>query len=187
MEKTPRVAVLLAEGFEEIEAVAVIDVLRRGGAAVRVASLGAADRGVSGAHQIVVMPDCSLDGLRAADLEMVVLPGGMPGSATLAADRRVLALLQAVHAAGGIVAAICAAPIALQAAGLLAGRRVTCYPSFESRLVGARVTGRTVENDARVITSRGPGTAIVFGLELLGALGRAEAADQLRQAMIVEA
>lgn len=187
MDNPPRVAVLLAEGFEEIEAVAVIDVLRRGGAAVRLASLGAAERGVTGAHQIVVMPDTSLDGLRAADLDLVVLPGGMPGSATLAADRRVLALLQAVHAAGGIVAAICAAPIALQAAGLLAGRRVTCYPSVASRLDGAQVTGHSVETDGRIITSRGPGTAIAFGLELLRALGRTEAAERLRKDMIVDA
>jgi 4-methyl-5(b-hydroxyethyl)-thiazole monophosphate biosynthesis len=183
----PRVAVVLAEGFEEVEAVAVIDVLRRAAIDVVVAAAAGPAGPVCGAHRISLLADAALADLRAADLAMVVLPGGMPGSSRLAENQAVLGLVRAVHAAGGIVAAICAAPIALQAAGLLAGRRVTCYPSFENQLSGACCTGAAVQRDERIITSRGPGTALLFALELVRALGREAQAEQLRQGMLVQA
>jgi 4-methyl-5(b-hydroxyethyl)-thiazole monophosphate biosynthesis len=186
MDSKPRVAVVLAEGFEEVEAVAIIDVLRRGGIEVIVAAAAAA-LVVTGAHQIRLTADVALSEVSGRDLAMVVLPGGMPGSANLAANPDVIALLRAVHAAGGLLAAICAAPIALQAAGVLQGRRVTCYPSFEAQLVGAVCTGLAVQRDNRIITGRGPGTALKFALELLRALGREVQAEQLRQGMLVEA
>lgn len=187
MDTTPCVAVLLAEGFEEVEAVAVIDVLRRGGVDVIIAATAGQSGSVSGAHQIRLATDAALDDLRPRDLAMVVLPGGMPGSAHLAANPAVLDLLRQVHAAGGQLAAICAAPIVLQAAGLLHGRRVTCYPSFETQLVGAVCTGQAVEHDGPITTSRGPGTALLFALALLRALGRATHAEQLRLALLVQA
>jgi len=187
MAPIPRVAVLLAEGFEELEAIAVIDVLRRASVDVTVAAVTGPGRTVVGSHRIAVTADALLADLHAADLSMVVLPGGMPGSANLAAHPAVLDLLRTVAAAGGFVAAICAAPIALHAAGLLAGRRVTCYPSFEQQLQGAVCTGNAVQRDGRLITSRGPGTALRFALELLRALDRDAQAEQLRQGMLVEA
>jgi 4-methyl-5(b-hydroxyethyl)-thiazole monophosphate biosynthesis len=116
---------------------------------------------------------------------MVVLPGGMPGSERLAADAAVLAFVRAVRAAGGYTCAICAAPIALHAAGVLAGCRATCYPSFAERLTGVRVTGAAVERDGRVITGSGPGTAALFALALAEALAGEEAARNLRQGMLV--
>jgi 4-methyl-5(b-hydroxyethyl)-thiazole monophosphate biosynthesis len=187
MGNTPRVAVLLAEGFEEVEAVAVIDVLRRADLDVTLAAASGPAGIVTGAHRICLTTEVALGELRAHDLAMVVLPGGMPGSANLAANPAVLDLLRSVHAAGGLVAAICAAPIVLQAAGLLHGRRVTCYPSFEAQLTGAVCTGLAVQRDERIITSRGPGTALKFALELVRALGREAQAEQLRLGMLVEA
>jgi len=182
-----RVAIVLAEGFEETEAIAVIDVLRRAAVEVLMAAAQGPPGPVRGSHQITVLADTSLPDLQPAALAMVILPGGMPGSSHLAANRAVLDLLRAVHRAGGTVAAICAAPIALQAAGLLAGRRVTCYPGFERQLAGAVYTGATVEQDGRIVTSRGPGTALRFALELLRVLGHDDQAEQLRQGMLVEA
>ena len=179
------VAVLLAEGFEEIEAITVIDVLRRADIAVNVTTLAATAGPVRGAHGIEVTSETCLGDLHAAELAMLVLPGGMPGSAALAANPAVHELARNVHAAGGIIAAICAAPIALQAAGLLRGRRVTCYPSFANQLEGAHYTGQTLEIDTRIITSRGPGTALVFALELVRQLGQPECAEKLHAAMLV--
>lgn len=184
---SPRVAVLLAEGFEEVEAIAVVDVLRRAGVDVVTAAAQGPAGPVRGSHQITVLADAALRDLQPQALAMVVLPGGMPGSSHLAANPAVLDLLRAVHQAGGTVAAICAAPIALQAAGLLTGRRVTCYPGFEKQLSGAVCTGASVQRDGRVVTSRGPGTALLFALELLRVLGLGDPAEQLRQGMLVQA
>lgn len=179
-----RVAVLLAPGFEEIEAVAVVDVLRRAGVNVTVAGThGAAP--VEGAHGLTVIAEASVDSLEPGELDMIVLPGGMPGAANLACDARVLALVRDVYGAGRAVAAICAAPIVLHAAGLLHGKRVTAYPSFEPKLVGAVYTGARVEQDGMIITSRGPGTALEFALRLVAVLGLPDAADQLRTVMQV--
>ncbi len=179
-----RVAVLLAEGFEEIEAVTIIDVLRRAEIDVETAAI-TEQRCVNGAHGIEIMADTTLAALAPDRLAMVVLPGGMPGSANLAASAAVCALLRRVWESGRHVAAICAAPIALHAAGLLQGRRVTCYPSFEERLSGATPTGATVECDERIVTSRGPGTALEFALTLVHTLGREQAARELREGMLV--
>ena len=187
MDKKPRVAVLLAEGFEEVEAVAIIDVLRRADVDVTIAAAAGPSGVVTGAHLISLTTDVALCDLRPHDLAMVVLPGGMPGSANLAANPAVLDLLRVVHGAGGLVAAICAAPIVLQAAGLLHGRRITCYPSFETQLTGAVCTGQAVQRDDRIITGRGPGTALTFALELARALGREAQAEQLRLGMLVDA
>ncbi len=186
MDAAPRVAVLLAEGFEEVEAVAIIDVLRRAGIEVTIAATGPS-RTVTGSHHIRLTADADLADLRPSGLAMVVLPGGMPGSAHLAADPAVLELLRVVHAAGGQLAAICAAPIVLQAAGLLPGRRVTCYPSVAAQLAGAVYTGAAVERDGPILTSRGPGTALLFALALVRALGREAQAEQLRLGMLVQA
>ena len=186
MHDTPRVVVPLAEGFEEVEAVAVIDVLRRAGIEVICASVSGS-RMVTGSHRLSVAVDTALAEVHSADLDLVALPGGLPGSTTLAASPAVLELLRRVYGQGGLVAAICAAPLALQAAGLLHGRKVTCYPGIEKQLMGAIYTGQTVECDERIITSRGAGTALPFALELVRALGRAAQAEQLRTGMLIGA
>lgn len=179
------VAVLLAEGFEEIEAVSVIDVLRRAEVPVVTAAVNGTPS-VTGAHGITLVADIALDQLRPAELAMVVLPGGLPGSTHLATTPAVGELLRQVDRLGGFIAAICAAPMALHAAGLLQNRQVTCYPGVEARLDGARCTGATVQRDDRLITSRGPGTSLLFALELVRALGHPARADQLRQGLLVQ-
>lgn len=179
-----QVALLLAPGFEEIEAVTVVDVLRRAGVRVTVAGTGGAGP-VEGSHGLTVLAEAGVGDLESGDLDMVVLPGGMPGSANLASDARVLQLVREVHATGRIVAAICAAPIALHAAGLLHGKRVTAYPTFEPKLGGAVYTGARVEQDGKIVTSKGPGTALEFALRLVAVLGLADTADQLREGMQV--
>jgi 4-methyl-5(b-hydroxyethyl)-thiazole monophosphate biosynthesis len=168
----------LADGCEETEAVTIVDVLRRGGIEVRTAAL-AGDGAVRGAHGIRIGADGVLpDGVEAAvaaaaDLDAVVLPGGMGGTLALRGDPRILAILRALDARGAVVAAVCAAPMVLDAAGLLAGRRFCCYPGIEARLSGAGtyVSGIPAVVDGNLVTGTGPGTATRFAVEVLRALG----------------
>lgn len=173
--------VLLAEGFEEIEATAIVDVLRRSGVTVTTAALGTSP--VRGSHGISLVADRSLEGVDAATFDAVVLPGGMPGAKHLKEDPRVLALVAKAAHAGKVVAAVCAGPIALAAAGVLAGRRATAFPGYE--LEGARFSEERVVVDDNVITSRGPGTAIEFSLALVERLVGSAAAERLRREMLV--
>jgi 4-methyl-5(b-hydroxyethyl)-thiazole monophosphate biosynthesis len=165
-----RVLVPLAEGFEEIEAVTVVDLLRRADIEVHTASL--ANRRVTGSHGISVEADMSLDDAQAGDYDMIVLPGGMPGAEHLKQDARVIALLREFAAAGRFTAAICAAPGVLAHAGLLEGREATSFPGFLSAdsAPGIRLRESPVVMDGKVVTSRGPGTAIDFSLALIGLL-----------------
>ena len=157
----------LAEGFEEIEAVTIVDLLRRAGIEVRTAALGR--REVTGSHGITVLADIGLDEAVAADFDMIVLPGGMPGAKHLKTDARVIELLQQIAAAGRYTAAICAAPSVLAHAGLLRDRAATSYPGFlqPDSAPGLRLSEAPVVIDGRSVTSRGPGTAIAFALALI--------------------
>ncbi len=179
-----RVLVPLAPGFEEIEAVTIIDVLRRAGAEVTVAGLKEAS--VEGSHGIRMTADARLAEVCDRAFDLVVLPGGMPGAANLRDDDRVQQVLQTTAQAGRWVAAICAAPIALSSAGLLRGRSATSYPSFGDQLEVATYREERVVVDGNVVTSRGPGTALAFALELVRLLfGDAEHAS-LAEAMLVD-
>ena len=180
----PRCCVLLADGFEEIEAVTVIDVLRR--AEIEVTTLGLSGRQVTGSHAITVEADETLDARLHETWDLVVLPGGMPGSANLRDDPRVQALVKAQDERGGQLAAICAAPIALASAGVLSGRRATSYPTFGDQLGDAVYATERVVRDGNLTTSRGPGTALDFALGLVERLAGAETASTLRHAMLVE-
>ena len=174
-----RVLVPLAEGFEEIEAVTVIDLLRRAG--IEVVTAGLRPGLVTGSHGIAVTPDTDLDAALAQSFDMVALPGGMPGAANLAADARLLALLCQMATSGRITAAICAAPGVLAKAGLLAGKRATSYPGFLSaeNAPGVILSEDPVVEDGRVITSRGPGTAMDFALALIERLEGAPVRRQI--------
>jgi len=166
----------LANGFEEIEAVTIIDVLRRAGVDVTVAGVSELD--VVGAHGIRIQADLHLADAARDTYDAVVLPGGLPGATNLRDDPRVLAAVREVVDQGGTAAAICAAPIVLEAAGLLRGRRVTCYPGFGVDLRSAAdvVEDRVVE-DGQIVTSRGPGTAMDFALALVARLDLVRAYD----------
>jgi 4-methyl-5(b-hydroxyethyl)-thiazole monophosphate biosynthesis len=173
-----RVLVPLAEGFEEIEAVTIIDLLRRAGIEVCIARAGPqpdaslSTRGagtVTGSHGIAIQADAELADLDETGFEMIVLPGGMPGAAHLRDDARVVGMLRRASERGGYVAAICAAPSVLAHAGLLDGRAATSFPGFldERSTPGLQLSAAPVVIDGRVITSRGPGTAIDFALTLI--------------------
>jgi 4-methyl-5(b-hydroxyethyl)-thiazole monophosphate biosynthesis len=180
-----RILVPLAAGFEEIEAVTIVDVLRRAGLDVTVAGL--APGPVTGSHGIAVIPDADLGALDAAAFTMIVLPGGMAGTRNLMSDERVLALVRRLSSEGKRTAAICAAPLVLHAAGVLAGVPVTSHPSVREKLSGAIVrAGPRVVRSGPVTTSQGAGTAMEFALALVADLcGEAQAAE-LARAMIAD-
>lgn len=178
-----RVLIPLAEGFEELEAVTLIDLLRRAGLEVTTAAL--AQRLVTGAHQIPITADQTLDQVYDLDFDLILLPGGGPGSRHLRDDPRVIALLQRQHQQDRWLGAICAAPMALAKAGLLQGRRATSYPGAldPTKPEHGQQTGHAIEQDGKLITSRGPGTALDFGLALIELLCGADQRSQVEQAL----
>ena len=180
-----RVLVPLAEGFEEIEAVTVIDLLRRAGIEVVTAALVPGP--VTGSHGIVLHPDTDIDAALEQRFDMMVLPGGMPGAANLGDDDRVIGLLRLFADSDRFTAAICAAPGVLAKAGLLAGKRATSFPGFltAENAPGSTLVEEPVVEDGKVITSRGPGTAMDFALALVqrleGAGARREVEARLQR------
>jgi 4-methyl-5(b-hydroxyethyl)-thiazole monophosphate biosynthesis len=184
-EKTqmPNVLVPLAEGFEELEAISVIDILRR--AEVDVVVAGLSDGPVKASRGTNVLPDMSLDDALQQDYDMIVLPGGMPGASNLNDDARVHELLKKMANSGKFTGAICAAPMVLGNAGVLDGKRATSFPGFVDQMDLPTVdyTGVPVERDGKVITSRGAGTALDFALELVDALVGREKRDEVEAAL----
>ncbi len=158
------IAVLLADGFEEIEALTPVDVLRRAGLDVKTVAVGS--KIAVGSHGIPVVCDVSADEVNLDTVSAVIFPGGMPGALNLDASDFSGKIIEAVKEKGGIIAAICAAPLVLGRRGLLEGRRATCYPGFEGELRGAVPTGNAVEVDGNVVTARGMGVALEFALTL---------------------
>lgn len=177
------VAVLLAPGYEEIEAITVIDVLRR--ADIRVTVAGLHEGEITGSHEITVRPDKSLEEIHPDGFDMVVLPGGLPGTDHLREDPRVLAFVREMARSGKHTCAICAAPTVLQAAGVSEGRAVTSHPIVREDLKGVDYREDRVVVDGSVVTSRGAGTAMEFALELVRILAGSEKADHLARMMIV--
>lgn len=175
--------ILLAEGFEEVEALTVVDLLRRAEFGCDMVAVGNAGQ-VTGSHGITVQADKKFSEIAAEAYDGLILPGGMPGTKNLAEDERVLALLRDFHAAGKLTAAICAAPSVLAKAGLLEGRDAVCYPGKEGQLTGAKVGFDPVAVDGSVITSRGLGTAIAFALAIVAYLDSSERADALAKAIV---
>jgi len=165
MTKTALVAI--AEGSEEIEAVTIIDVLRRAGVEVTVASVGANQ--ITGAHGIVITADCSIDSCVDSSWDLIALPGGIPGAEHLAASQSLEALLQAQAERGALYGAICAAPaLVLGSKGLLQGKTVTGHPMFQQNMDAKELNSESrVVVDGNCITSQGPGTSLDFALELV--------------------
>jgi len=170
----------LAEGFEELEAVTIVDVLRRAGVEVTVAALGKSP--VTGSHAIALSADVELDAVREHAFDALVLPGG-PGAKRLRDDERVKALARRLAGEGKLVAAVCAAPIALEAAGVLRGKRATAYPG--NALPSAELVEERVVVDGNVVTGHGPAVALEFALTVVERLvGRATRAE-LERALLV--
>jgi len=178
-----KIVMVLAPGFEEAEAVATADVLRRLGFELVLAGLETLE--VTGAHNIKIIADAELAELDAADAAAVVLPGGMPGSMNLRNSDELMEFTRTVYDNGGVAAAICAAPVALARFGLTDGKKITAYPGFEQYLNGNMPTGRLTERDGRIVTGKGPGAAFEFGGRIAEALGKGEAVPRLFEAMFV--
>ena len=158
------VIVLLADGFEELEALSPVDILRR--ADIDVKTVGITGKDVTGAHGITVRADLLPEEVERESIDAVIFPGGMPGSLNLDASPYADEFIGAVQKNGGRIAAICAAPLVLGRRGLLNGRRATCFPGFENELVGAVATGESVVTDGNITTARDFRAAVEFGDEL---------------------
>ena len=159
------IAILLADGFEEIEALTPLDVLRRAGLDVRTVAIGS--KIAVGSHGIPVICDIEADEVNENELSMVIFPGGMPGSLNLDASPYADKFINAALKNGGRIAAICAAPLVLGRRGLLEGKEAICYPGFEEELRGAKISEKSVVTDANITTAKGMGVALPFALELV--------------------
>ena len=172
------VLVPLAQGCEELEAVTVVDLLRRAG--IEVVTAGLDEQPVRASRGLVLLPDMTLDRALLQEYDMIVLPGGLPGADNLGNDARIIERLQSMSAAGKYTAAICAAPRVLARAGLLDGKRATCYPgALEINTVPGIDYRAPVIMDGTVITSRGPGTAMDFALSLIELLSGKQQRDEV--------
>lgn len=178
-----KAVVFLADGFEECEGLLAVDLLRRAGCAVDTASISK-QRQITSSHGVCLMADALAVEVDFSDVDMIVLPGGMPGTSHLAGSSVVAAQCRAFAAdPHKWVAAICAAPSVLASLGLLQGRNATCHPLFEQQLTGAAVTHEGVTVDGNIITGRGLGSAIPFALELVKCLTDEATAEKIRAAI----
>lgn len=177
-----KVLVLFAEGSEELEAVTIVNILRRAGISVTLAGLTAG--ALRGSRNITLQPDTTLDAVLHDPFDMVVLPGGLPGTTHLRNDARVIQLVQYMAQQGKQVAAICAAPSVLAAAGLLDGKRATCYPSCLDEFPNVLLQTSAIERVGNLTTSRGPGTAMDFALTLAERLAGKTKRDEVEAALV---
>lgn len=178
------VAVHLAKGFEEIEAISIIDVLRRAGVEVTVASIEKSLE-VTGAHNIIVKADILFEDVKYETIDMIVLPGGMPGSTNLNNHKELKKQILNFNNQGKPLGAICAAPLVFGNLGILKGKKATCYPGFEGELIGAEPVNSSVEKDGTIVTGKGAGVAIHFALKIVEMLKGKDLADELALKMIV--
>jgi 4-methyl-5(b-hydroxyethyl)-thiazole monophosphate biosynthesis len=179
-----RVLIPLAQGCEELEAVTIIDLLRRAG--IEVVSAGLAQGPVTASRGTVLVPDTTLEAVLEDDFDMLVLPGGLPGADHLDRDPRIHRLLQRLSASGRYTAAICAAPKVLANAGLLDGKFATSYPGFLEPFPRVEAVAAPVVADGKVITSRGPGTAMDFALQLIETLTDRDTRDRVEAQLVRE-
>ena len=180
-----KVFVHLANGFEEVEAITPVDVLRRAGCEVTLVSV-TGNREVTSARGLVVQCDRLFEDMDYSRADVILFPGGQPGSDNLTKHAGLKKLIPEFHRQGKIIAAICAAPMVLANAGILEGKRVTCFPGTESRLKGAICTGNAVEIDGNIITGKAAGAAMKFSLALTEHLIGKSKADELKKIMYVE-
>jgi len=179
-----KVILFFANGTEEIEALTALDLLRRAGADVTLAGVGGKE--LVGSHDIRITADVDALEISSFDYDMVVVPGGMPGTLHMDADPAVELALSTVYRNGGFLAAICAAPLVLGKRGYLKNKKAICYPGFESHLEGAVLSDTRVCRDGRIITAAGAGVALEFALALIGALYGEEKEKQIRASVLAD-
>jgi 4-methyl-5(b-hydroxyethyl)-thiazole monophosphate biosynthesis len=176
-------ALLLAEGFEEVEAITTADFLIRAGIDVKLAGVGGSL--IKGAHGITVKADVEIDALP-EELDGVILPGGMPGSKNLAKSEKVISLVKRLNKEKKPICAICAAPaVVLLRTGILGGKKVTSYPGYEDKFTESQYLEKSVVADGNIITSRGAGTAPYFAFKIIEVLKGEEAASKVQQAVLL--
>lgn len=178
-----KVCVLLAEGFEEVEALTVVDLLRRARVYVDTVSV-TEEYMIRGSHGIAVQTEDLFDEVNLEEFDMIVLPGGLPGTTNLGAHSGVRRIVKDFVESGKYVAAICAAPTILSDLGLLKGKRVTCYPDMERKISGAVLTGAPAMVDGNIVTGQGVGAAVDFALELIAVLLGNEKAGEIADAIV---
>lgn len=177
------VYLFFAEGSEELEALAVVDILRRAELNVKIVSV-TGSKMVTGSHGIKVEADVLFEDEDFSEADMLILPGGLPGSYNLAEHKELAGTIRSQYDRGGLLAAICAAPLVYGRMGLLNGLNATCYPGFEDNLEGANYTGALVEEDGQFITGKGPAAVFAFGFAIVARLAGAEKAEALRKGML---
>ena len=178
-----KAVMLFANGYEEVEALMTVDLLKRAGVDIRLVSIND-DMTVTGSHGISVAMDTKLSRIQLKEEDAIIIPGGMPGTMNLGVDVAVTGALKQMNRDGKIVAAICAAPSVLDKCGILEGKKATCYPGFEDKLTGAEIVNKAVVTDGNVITSRGLGTSMEFGFELIKKLISEEKAEEVREQIV---
>ncbi len=174
----------IAEGFEEIEALCPIDILRRTN--IEVKTVGIGKNAITGAHGITVVTDMTDSEFSDNAPTLVFLPGGMPGTLNLMANDTVKRAVNIANESGAYIAAICAAPMILGEMGLLYGKEAICYPGFEDKLKGATISDKRVVVDGKIITAAGMGAALDMGIEIVSILRDAKTADDLRRTIIAD-
>ena len=178
-----KVIIPLADGLEEIEAVTGIDTLRRAGIGVTTVSLDN-NLQIKGDHDIYLKADKIIDNIEVDNIDGIVLPGGMPGSKNLKENKKLRELIKKVNNENGLLAAICAAPIVLEAAGVLQKKNATSYPGFEKEMPSCNYREERVVKDDNIITARGPGVALEFALTIVSTLIDEQKAEELSKQMI---
>lgn len=176
---------VLTDGYEEIEAITTLDILRRCGVEVTTISI-TGKRLIDGAHNISFMADNKFRRNELEEGQGIILPGGMPGATNLLSSEALKRLLVHLNGSNRLIAAICAAPMVLGRLGLLQGRRATCYPGFEQDLRGAQVTGNMVEEDANIITGRGPAAAVEFAFTIAARFVSPAIIERVKHDMLIK-
>ena len=178
-----KVLIFMAEGHEEIEALTVVDMLRRAGIDIYMVSI-TGEKKVTGSHGITTVCDKLIEAVNFDDADMLVLPGGMPGTINLGNCELLMDQVHGFNTSKKGLAAICAAPTVFGKAGILEGKKATCYPGMEGDLKGANTSTDAVCHDGHIITSRGMGTAIPFALEIIRTLQDDQAAEKLAKSIV---
>ncbi len=174
--------IILAPGYEELEAVAVVDILRRAGTNILIAALEPGP--VPSARDVKIEPDVLLDDVKGQDFDLIVLPGGIDSTETLASNQTVVSMLKRQLQSQGLVGAICAAPTVLDRHGLSKGKVIACHPVCQSAVKQSRLSGDRVVQDGQIITSQGPGTALEFALRLVERLHGTEKMEEVNQGVL---
>ncbi len=180
-----KLGIFMADGCEEIEGLTVVDIARRAGIEIDMISISE-NREVTGSHRVKFCTDLTKSQADFGSYDGIVLPGGMPGTVHLGGDDTVNRIIKEYAGAGKLVAAICAAPSVLGAAGILEGKRATCHPGFEEKLAGAETTSEGVVRDGNLITSRGMGTAVPFALEIVRYFADDAAVEKVKAGLAYE-